>query len=75
MCLQANSKSRRLFAIASGCLAVGLLLPTIFHPTTPFTLSLLEFTRGLLLGVSMTVNLSMVWINSRQRRIGSGPRL
>jgi hypothetical protein len=74
MCTEINSKSRKLFAMASVCLAVGLLLPMLFHPAAQPARNLLHFVCGLLLGLSMSVNLAMVWKNSRQRRIG-GPRL
>lgn len=75
MCEQTNSKSRKLFAMASVCLAVGLLPPMLFHPAALSARNLMHFVCGLLLGLSMSINLAMVWKNSRQRRTGSGPRL
>jgi hypothetical protein len=75
MCTETTTKSRKLFAMASVSLAVGLLLPMLSHPVTPSARNLLHFVCGLLLGISMSSNLSMAWKNSRQRRLGSGPRL
>ncbi len=75
MCTEMTTKSRKLFAMASVCLAVGLLLPMLFHPSAPSARNLLHFVCGLLLGLSMSINLSMAWKNSRQRRLGSGSRL
>ena len=74
MCTQINPKSRKLIAPASACLALGLLLAMIFHPDAPSARNLLHFVCGMLIGVSGSVNLSIVWKNSRQRRLGSGPR-
>ncbi len=76
MCLVNDSKARRFqIALASACLALGLMLPMLFHPEAPSARNLLDFVRGLLIGVSGSINLSLVWRNSRQRRLGSGPRL
>ncbi len=70
MCTEINSKSRKLFAMASVCLAVGLLLPMLFHPAAQPPRNLLHFVCGVLLGLSMSVNLAMAWKNSRKRRLG-----
>jgi hypothetical protein len=75
MCRETNSKSRKLFAMASVCLAVGLLFPMLFHPAAPTARNFMHFVCGLLLGLSMSINLSMAWKISRQQRMGSGPRL
>jgi hypothetical protein len=68
-----NSKNRKLTALASACLALGLLLAMVFHPDSPSGRSLLHFVCGMLIGLSATINLSVVWKKSRQA--GSGPRL
>ena len=75
MCTETNPKNRKLIALASACLAVGLMLPMLFHPDAPAARNLLDFVRGLLIGVSGSVNLLVVWRKSRQRRLGIGPRL
>ena len=46
MCMQINSKSRKLIAIAAACLSLGLLLPMVFHPDAPSTRNLLHFVCG-----------------------------
>ena len=68
MCTETNPKNRKLIALASTCLAVGLMLPMLFHPDAPSTRNLLDFVRGALIGVSGSVNLLLVWKNSRERR-------
>jgi len=75
MCREIDPKSRKLFAMALACLTVGLLLPMLFHPAAQSARNLLHFVCGLLLGLSLSINLSMVWKSSRQRRLGGGPRL
>jgi hypothetical protein len=57
-------------AFASACLALGLLLPLAFHPTSGLETNIVHFFRGLLIGLSATLNLGMVWKTSRQRRSG-----
>jgi hypothetical protein len=75
MCTEMNSKSRKLSAIASACLAIGLPLLILLHPAQQSARNLLHFIGGLLLGLSISINLSLVWKNSRQRRLSGGPRL
>jgi hypothetical protein len=59
-----------MIAFGSLCLAIGLLLPMIFHPAGASEINLLHFFRGLLLGLAITVNFGVVWKTSRQRRSG-----
>jgi hypothetical protein len=68
MCREITTKNRKLVALASGCLSIGLVLPMLLHPATPSARNLLHFACGLLIGMSLTINLGMVWKNSRQRR-------
>ena len=75
MCVLNDAKSRKLYSSAVACLVVGLLLPISFHPVTQFNRNLLHFVCGLLLGLSMSMNLSLVWKNSRRRRMQNGPGL
>jgi hypothetical protein len=75
MCIEITPRNRRLITLASSCLALGLLLPMAFHPAASSTRNLLHFVCGLLLGLSMSINLSAVWKNSRKRRLGIGPRV
>ena len=75
MCREINPKSHKLFALALVCLAVGLVLPMLFHPAAQSARNVLHFVCGLLLGLSMSINLWMAWKISRQRRMGGGPRL
>ncbi len=74
MCTEINSKGRKLMAVASGWLAIGLVLPMLLHPSGQASRNLLHFVCGLLIGLSLSINLSLLWKNSRQRRFGSGPR-
>lgn len=72
MCLQNESKGRnRLIALGAACLAAGLLLPQSFHPAGGLGLNLLHFVSGLLIGISLSVNLMAVWKASRKRRSDS----
>jgi hypothetical protein len=70
MCRETDPKSRKLIALASACLAIGLVLPMLLHPSEQSSRNLLHFVCGALLGLSISVNLSMVWKNSRRRRLG-----
>jgi hypothetical protein len=75
MCVLNDAKSRKLYSFAAACLALGLLLPMSFHPVTEFNRNLLHFVCGLLIGMSLSINLGMVWRSSRQRRTESGSGL
>ncbi len=76
MCLLNNTRNHRfLISFASACLALGLLLPTVFHPEADTSRNFLHFICGMLIGISASINLSLVWRKSRQQRLGSGPRL
>ncbi len=68
MCRETDPKSRKLIAMASGWLAIGLLLPMLLHPSGQSSRNLLHFVCGLLIGMSLSINLSIVWKNSRRRR-------
>ena len=70
MCTEINSKSRKLMALASGWLALGLVLPMLLHPSGQSSRNLLHFVCGLLIGMSLSINLVLVWKNSRRRRLG-----
>ena len=71
MCLRSEFKDRRYsVAIAALCLAVGLMLPEIVHPAKGLGLDLVDFVRGLLIGVSLSINLMAVWKTARKRRSG-----
>jgi hypothetical protein len=70
MCTEINSKSRKLMALASGWLALGLVLPMLLHPSGQSSRNLLHFVCGLLIGMSLSINLGLVWKNSRRRRLG-----
>jgi hypothetical protein len=68
MCVQDSSPRRqKLAALANLCLAIGLLLPMIFHPAGQAALNVLHFVRGLLIGLSLSVNLGVLWKARRQR--------
>ena len=71
MCLQTQVRGRRyLMAVAAFCLAAGLLLPEIVHPAKGPGLDMVDFLRGLLIGVSLSINLLLVWKKGRNRRSG-----
>ena len=65
--LKDSRKLRRMTALANGSLAAGLLLRLFVHPTGSIFHNALDFTVGLLLGLSITVNLHMVLIRKRNR--------
>lgn len=72
MCVQNETKGRNAYiTLGMSCLAVGLLLPQIFHPAEGLSLNLLHFVSGLLIGISLSVNLVGVWRASRKRRSDS----
>jgi predicted ABC-type exoprotein transport system permease subunit len=76
MCVLGSTKNYRyLIALASSCLALGLLLPMVFHPEAGTSRNFLHFVCGMLIGMSGSINLSLVWRKSRQRRLSIGPRL
>jgi hypothetical protein len=75
MCTEINTKSRKLIAMASACLSIGLVLPMLLHPPTQSSRNLLHFVCGLLIGMSLSINLGMFWKNSRRRRTENGPSL
>jgi len=46
------------------------MLPEIVHPAKGPGLDMVEFVRGLLIGVSLSINLMAVWKAARKRRSG-----
>jgi len=70
MCLRSDLKNRQT-RVAASCLVIGLLLPYLFHPSEGPVLNLVHFVRGLLIGVSLALNLSLLWKSSRGQRSGT----
>lgn len=61
-------RSRRQIAIANAALVVGLLLWLFVHPARPAAHSARDAAAGFLLGLSITVNLFIMW---KARRAGT----
>lgn len=64
MCHKPDLKTRRRIAAANGCAAAGLMLQLLVHPTSPMPKNLLHAGVGLLLGMSIAMNL----VNLRRRK-------
>lgn len=60
MCLCASDRSmqRRL---GNGCLALGLILWLFVHPAVQWANNANHFVSGLLIGVSLALNLYVLW--------------
>ena len=70
MCLigsQDSRKSRRLLAIGCACLAIAMPLRLLFHPSRETAHIALDFAFGLLMGVSIALNLMAVIARKRSR--------
>ena len=52
-----DAKQRRMLALGNGCLAIGLSLQLFLHPAGAMEKNWLHAVVGLLLGVSIGVNL------------------
>jgi hypothetical protein len=62
--------ARKMMAVGMICLAVALIFPYPFHPTGAFGLNLTHAVRGMLVGLSITLNLwSLAAMASRQRQL------
>jgi hypothetical protein len=57
-----------LMSLGTMCLVTAIVWPNIIHPATQFGMNLMEGARGLLFGLSISINLGSVWMGSRQRR-------
>ena len=66
MCQKPDLKTRRRMAVANGCAAAGLMLQLFVHPASPMPKNLLHVGVGLLLGMSIAVNV----LNLRRRKRG-----
>ena len=65
-----NRLHRARFLMPAGmvCLALGLMLPRIFHPAGTPGVNWIHFGGGFLLGLSIVFNLAGFWVRARQRR-------
>jgi hypothetical protein len=54
---QLDARTRRLIALGNACMAVGLMLYTFVHPSGQGAKDLAQGVSGLLLGVSIGINL------------------
>lgn len=61
-------KTRHMVAVANGCLSAGLMLFLFAHPAAQLLLDLVHGTAGLLLGISIGLNLHAVLCRKRQQR-------
>ena len=63
-----SPQHRRLLVLANLCLVIGLLLPMVFHLAGGTPVNVLHFVRGLLIGLSLSLNLGVLWKTRRRRR-------
>jgi len=68
MCSRNHWKNSPLMPLGMLCLAIGLMLPRIFHPAGQPGLNWIHFASGFLLGISIVFNLAGFWMRVRQRR-------
>ena len=59
---------RTLIRVGMACLAIALIWPRFLHLTFNFGPDLIDGVRGLLLGLSIGLNLWAVWLMGHQRR-------
>ena len=64
------NEPKSLLALAMMCLAVAILWPNLFHPVTQLGKNLTHFACGMLLGISLAINLRALWMKRRQRLCG-----
>jgi hypothetical protein len=61
--------ARKMMAVGMICLAVALIFPHPFNPTAALALNVTHAVRGMLVGLSITLNLwSLAAIASRRRQ-------
>ncbi len=65
------NEPKSLLAVAMLCLVVAILWPNLFHPVTQLGKNLTHFACGMLLGISLVINLRGLWIKRRQRLCGN----
>jgi len=56
-----------LISMGMACLVVALVVPRIVHPSARLGEDLFDGFRGLLIGLSIGLNLWAVWLRSRPR--------
>jgi hypothetical protein len=64
MCLrnqQLDPENRRRLAMGNGCLAASLILMNYLHPDHQIWLNLAHGVGGVLLGISLAVNMRVLW--------------
>jgi hypothetical protein len=62
-----DPKSRRMLAIGCACLSIGLTLRILIHPSTPGTKIFVHVVVGLLIGLSIGLNLFALDLTRRRR--------
>jgi len=62
-----DSKSKRIIPIANLCLVAGLLLLTFVHPSSQISGNWLHGVSGVLLGISISMNLFGLRLARRSR--------
>ena len=71
MCLTDGNDSKKLrwmFVFANGCLAAGLMLRLFVPANGIIPPDALHFLVGMLLGISIAMNVHVVWIRRRNRK-------
>lgn len=71
MCERNGSRKQKiLMPMGMLCLAAGLMLPMIVHPSSQGWQNFAHALSGFAVGLSIVFNLAAVWIRGRQRRCG-----
>ncbi len=65
------NKNRRIVATANSCLVAGLMLLLFAHPASQLPLDVVHGVAGLLLGLCIGLNLTVVICRKRQPRVGA----
>jgi hypothetical protein len=75
MCIpiqERSKKERVLFGIANLALSLGLALPYVVHASGAVSKDWMDGARGLLIGVSIPLNLMLAWSRRRCRETPAG---
>jgi uncharacterized membrane protein len=73
MSFEDRTKRQKAFIVAGmACLAISGLLQMLVHPTTRLATDWLDAARGLLLGMSIALNIGWLRLSNRRQSCASG---